>query len=349
MFALKKTISAFLSLGLGIFIVSLVLNRTEVSGEQILDKLQHLNLFFVALVIVTTFIHLWVSAYKWRIITQKLSKNNQKSQEFYLGYIIVATLAIQFLPQHIGQPFVQGLAIKIHKLTSLSRGFFSVIYDQLLNVLVPVLLLPPVLLYMFDKISLSWAIFITLGILLAIHYAITRWNKPLILFLGKSYWKLKQLMTRKQQLVPQEQVIEDISVLSTRFTLRLFWLSTFRHFNWILRGFFVVAAGGFAIKFWSIFFTTTLVQSAMLLSFTPANLGFMELGWISGLGLLGVSGGEAGNFALLLRILGLSSVIIIALAFWLVGFVNNLAELKTKKASLKNSETSKLVVDKKYR
>ena len=239
--------------------------------------------------------------------------------------------------------------IKIHKLTSLSRGFFSVIYDQLLNVLVPVLLLPPVLLYMFDKISLSWAIFITLGILLAIHYAITRWNKPLILFLGKSYWKLKQLMTRKQQLVPQEQVIEDIPVLSTRFTLRLFWLSTFRHFNWILRGFFVVSAGGFAIKFWSIFFTTTLVQSAMLLSFTPANLGFMELGWISGLGLLGVSGGEAGNFALLLRILGLSSVIIIALAFWLVGFVNNLAELKTKKASLKNSETSKLVVDKKYR
>ncbi len=85
MLSLKKIISAFSSLCLGILIIFLVLNRTEVSGEQVLNKLQHLNLFFVALVIVTTFIHLWVSAYKWRIITQKLSKNNQKSQDFYLG------------------------------------------------------------------------------------------------------------------------------------------------------------------------------------------------------------------------------------------------------------------------
>ncbi len=337
MLSLKKTISAFLSLGLGIFLVSLVLNRTEVSGEQVVDKLQHLNLFFVSLVTVSTFIHLWLSAYKWRIITQKLSKNNQQSQNFYLGYTILATLAIQFLPQHIGQPFVQGLAIKMHKLTSLSRGLFSVIYDQLLNIIVPILLLPPVLLYMLKKISLSWAIFITLGILLGIHYAVARWNKPLILFLGKSYCKLKQLIARKQQFANREQGIEDIPVLSTRFTLRLFWLSTFRHLNWILRSFFVVSAGGFAIKFWSIFFTTTLVQSAMLLSFTPANLGFMELGWIGGLGLLGVPAGEAGNFALLLRILGLGSVILIAIAFYLGVFANTLSR-KSNKPSVRSSK-----------
>ena len=348
MLSVKKIASASLSLCLGIFLIFLVLNRTGVSGEQILDKLQHLNLFFVGLVVVSTFIHLWLSAYKWRIITQKLNKNNQKPQKFYLGYMIIATLAIQFLPQHIGQPFVQGLAIKMHKLTSLSRGFFSVIYDQLLNVLVPVFLLPPALLYMFQKISLSWAIFITLGILLAIHCAIAAWNKPLILFLGKSYWQLKQLIARKKQ-ADQKQVMEDIPVLSTRFTLRLFWLSTFRHFNWILRGFFVVGAGGFAINFWSIFFTTTLVQSAMLISFTPGNLGFMEFGWIGGLGLLGVASGEAGNFALLLRILGLSSVIVIALGFWSITFINNLTKSKIQKTSFPSDKSPSLVVNKKHR
>jgi hypothetical protein len=77
----------------------------------------------------------------------------------------------------------------------------------------------------------------------------------------------------------------------------------------------VVTAGGFAINFWQIFFTTTLVQSAMLLSFTPANLGFMEWSWIGGLRLLGVAAQEAGNFALLQRILGLGSVILIAIFF----------------------------------
>jgi uncharacterized protein (TIRG00374 family) len=337
MLSFKKTISAVLSLGLGIFLVWLVLNQTEVSGEQVLDKLQHLNLFLVCLIIISTFTHLWLSAYKWRIITQKLSKNDRQSQNFYLGYTILAALAIQFLPQHIGQPFVQSLAIKMHKVTSLSRGLFSVIYDQLLNILVPIFLLPPALFYILGKISLSWAIFITLGILLGIHYAVARWNKPLILFLGKSYWKLKQLSSRKQQSSNQEQVIEDIPVLSTRFTLHLFWLSTFRHLNWILRSFFIVMAGGFAIKFWSIFFTTTLVQSAMLLSFTPANLGLMEWSWIGGLTLLGVLSGEAGNFALLQRILGLGSVIAIAIAFYLGVFANTLFR-KSNKLSVRSNK-----------
>jgi hypothetical protein len=337
MLSLKKIISAVLSLALGIFLVWLVLNQTGVNSEQVLDKLKHLNLFLVGLVTVSTFTHLWLSAYKWKIITQKLSKNNEQSQNFYLGYTIIANLAIQFVPQHIGMTFVQGLAIKLHKVTSLSRGLFSVIYDQLLNILVPILLLPPALLYMLGKISLSWAIFITLGILLGIHYAIAKWNKPLILFLSKTYWQLKQLISRQQKSTQTKLALEEVPVLSTRFTLRLFWLSTFRHLNWILRSFFVVSAGGFAIKFWSIFFTTTLVQSAMLLSFTPANLGFMEWSWIGGLTLLGVLSGEAGNFALLQRILGLGSVILIAIAFYLGVLANNFAN-KTNKSSVRSTK-----------
>lgn len=345
----KNIIYTVISLGLGFFLVWLVINLTPVSVEEVLNKLQHLNLIGVALVTVSTFTHLWLSAYKWRLITQKLTKNNQQLQSFYLSYVILANLAIQFVPQHIGLTFVQSLAIKLHKVTSLSKGIASVIYDQFLNIAIPLALLPPALLYMFGKVSLSWAIFISLGILLGIHYGIVRWNKPLILALFRLYSQLRQFVSRKQK-SPQTKVeIEEIPIFTTRFTIRLFWLSVFRHFNWILRSFFVVMAGGFAINFWSIFFTTTLVQSAMLVSITPANLGFMEWSWIGGLRLLGVAAGEAGNFALLQRILGLSSLVIIALAFWSIMFINNLAKSRTKKASLSSRENPALVVNKKHR
>ena len=336
MLSIKNIIYTALSLALGIFLVWLILTVTPVSGEQILDKLQHLNFVFVVGVVFTTFTHLWLSAYKWRLITAKLTKNNDQSPSFYLSYMIIANLAIQFVPQHIGMAFVQSLAVKLHKIGSLSKGVFSVVYDQFLNILIPVILLPPSILLILGKISLSLAIFLYSGILLLTHYVITQWHKPLIIFVVKIYWQLKGILSKSKSSLPTENKVEDIPILSTRFTVRLFWLSVLRHINWTLRSFFVVLAGNFAIKFWSILFTINIVQSAMLVSITPANLGFMEWSWIGSLGLLGVPAVETGNFALLQRILTLSSIVLIALVFWAFAFLNNLSGVKAKFDSSKN-------------
>ncbi|MGK7947514.1 MAG: lysylphosphatidylglycerol synthase transmembrane domain-containing protein [Xenococcaceae cyanobacterium] len=336
MLSFKNTIYTVLSLGIGVFLVWLILTVTPVSVEQIFDKLQHLNVIFVGCVILSTFTHLWLSAYKWRLITEKLTKNNERSPKFYLSYMIIANLVIQFLPQHIGMTFVQSFAVKLHKIGSLSKGVFSVIYDQLLNILIPVLLLPPSVLFILGKISLSLAIFIYLGILLLAHYVITQWHKPLIIFTVEKYWQLKQLLSKNKISGTVENKIADIPILSTRFTLRLFWLSVLRHINWTLRSFFVVLAGNFAIKFWSILFTINIVQSAMLVSITPANLGFMEWSWIGSLALLGVPAVETGNFAILQRIITLASIVLIALIFWVFTIFNNFSKVKTKFDSSKN-------------
>ena len=336
MLSTKNIIYTVLSLGLGIFLVWLILTLTPVSGEQIFDKLQHLNLIFAACVVLSMFLHLWLSAYKWRLITEKLTKNNDRSPNFYLSYMIFANLAIQFVPQHIGMAFVQSLAVKVHKIGSLSKGVFSVVYDQFLNILIPVILLPPSILLILGKISLSLAIFLYLGILLLAHYIITQWHKPLIILIVKQYWQLKKILSKDKSSLSKDNNIKDIPILSTRFTIRLFWLSVLRHINWSLRSFFVVLAGNFAIKFWSILFTINIVQSAMLVSITPANLGFMEWSWIGSLGLLGVPALETGNFALLQRIITLSSLVLITLIFWAFTLLNNLTETKTKLDGSKN-------------
>lgn len=336
MLSFKNIIYTIVSLGIGIFLVWLILNFTPVRVEQIFDKLQHLNFIFVACVVISTFIHLWLSAYKWRLITEKLTKNNERSPNFYLSYIILANLTIQFVPQHIGMAFVQSLAVKLHKIGSLSKGIFSVVYDQLLNILIPVILLPVSVLFILGKISLSLAIFLYLGILLFAHYVITQWHKPLIIFTVKRYWGIKKILSKNKLSVVEENKIEDIPILSTRFTTHLFWISVFRHINWTLRSFFVVLAGNFAIKFWSILFTINIVQSAMLVSITPANLGFMEWSWIGSLALLGVPAVETGNFAILQRIITLCSIVLIALVFWLFTMFSNIYKVKTKFGSGRN-------------
>ena len=330
MLSSKNLLYGIFSLSLGWFLIWLILRFTPVSIEQIINQLQHLNLFYVSLVIISTFTHLWITAYKWKLITRKLTSNYQTSQNFYLIYIVFANLIAQFVPQQIGLTFVQSLALKFHKVSSLSQGFFSVVYDQFFNILIPLLLLPPSLLLLLGKIPLSVAIFASLGILLLVHCFILKWHKPFILWLFKTYDRVKIAAGKKSA---QTGMLNDVPVLSTRFTVRLFWLSVLRHANWMLRSFFVVMAGGLAIQFWAIAFTTNLVQTAMIVSITPANLGFMEWSWIGGLKLLGVPAVVAGNFAFLQRILGIFSIILIAVFCWFMFILD-----RSLSATVKNNK-----------
>jgi uncharacterized protein (TIRG00374 family) len=335
MISKKNILYAVLSCSLGIFLVWLLLTLTPVTIEQIVDSLQNLSLVYVALVVITTFVHLWFTSYKWQIIAQKLTDNHHTPQKFYLYYIVFANLIAQFVPYQVGLTVVQGLAIKLHKVGTLSQGFFSLLYDQFFNLLVPILLLPPTLLLFLKKVSVGWAIFLSLGILLATHIVILYWHKPLAITLFKCYKRFKQKASKKTAKVNLD-VAEEIPILSTRFTIKVFWISVIRHANWILRSFFVVLAGKFAINFWAIAFTINLVQTAMIISITPANLGFMEWSWIGGLELLGIPTLVASNFAVVQRILGVFAVIIIALGCWfsfgLDGFYLKKNELSQKKS-----------------
>lgn len=323
----SKILYAILSFSLGLFLVWLIVRLTPISIEQVLSDLQDLNIIYVCLVVIATFIHLWLTAYKWKLITQKLTLNQKKTQRFYLYYIVFANLLAQILPQQLGLTFVQGLALKLHKVSSFSQGFFSVIYDQIFNLLIPILLLPPSILLFTNQISLPLAIFLSLGTLLIAHCLIIKWHKPLLLAAFKGYCQVKKKVLSNKKQIDLNLVNDKIPIFATSFTTYLFWLSALRHGNWILRSYLVVLAGGFAIKFWAIAFTTNLVQTAMLVSITPANLGFMEWSWIGGLELLGIPAVEAGSFAFLQRILGVFSIILIALCCWLSLIASNLLVL----------------------
>ena len=324
----KNIISSVLSLALGVFLVWLILRFTEVDVDQIIASFYSLNPLFAGLAITALIIHTLLTAYKWGLVTQKLTPDNQQPLRFYVFYTTLGSLSMQFMPQYVGMVMVQNLALRVHKVSSFSRGFLSVVYDQFFNLLIPLLLFPASLLYVLKYISLSVAVFIWIATIIGTHFVINQWHRRIISWLIKTLTWVKQLKSRKS---PQAEIsTRDDSILSKQFTLYLYWISVLRYVVWIIRGLLIAIAGGFKMKLWAVAFISPIVQLAMLLSFTPANLGLMEFSWIGLLGLFDVPDVDAVKFALMQRFLYLVAVVIMLAVFAVVSLVERFALFTSK-------------------
>lgn len=328
----KNIISSFLSLGLGFFLVWLILRFTDVDLKEIAASFYSLNPLYAGLAIVTLILHTFLTAHKWGLVTQKLApddqqdnSDNQQTLKFYLFYTTLGSLTMQFMPQYVGMVMVQNLALRVHKISSFSKGFLSVIYDQFFNFLIPFLLFPAAILYAFEYISLSVALWIWVATIIATHFLINKWHRRLISFLITVLTWVKQLKPGKSKNnKPPMQVSKD-SILGKNFTLYLYWISVVRYVVWIVRGVLIAIAGGFKIKMWAVIFVTPIVQLAMLFSFTPANLGLMEFSWIGLLRLFDVADATSVQFSLMQRFLYIVAVVIILAVFAVVSVVERFA------------------------
>ena len=330
MLSRKNIIYSILSLGLGLILIWLILKFTDVKFEEVIASFYHLNPWYTGLAIISLLIHIWFTAYKWNLVTHKLAPDRQQPLRFYLFYTTLGSLTMQFMPQYIGMVAVQNLALRVHKVSSLSKGFLSVIYDQFFNFLIPLLLFPGAILYVLGHSSLSLAVFAASTAIIGTHFIIKKWHKPLITFLIRAYSSLKKWKSKQKQL-QDKSAPENYELLGRKFTLDLYWISVIRYVVWIIRGIVVVLAGGFKIKLWAVVFITPIVQLAMLLSFTPANLGLMELSWVGLLALFQVPNASAIEFALLQRFLYVISTVIALFGFLFIWSIEHLFKLKIVK------------------
>ena len=328
----KNVISSILSLGIGFFFVWLILHFTDVDLKEIVASFYSLNPFYTGLAIAALILHTALTAYKWSLVTQKLTPKNQQPLKFYLFYTTLGSLTMQFMPQYVGMVMVQNLALRVHKISSFSKGFLSVVYDQFFNLLIPVLLFPTSILYVLGYISLSVAVWVWIATIIAVHFIINRWHRRIISFLIQALTWLKQFKGGKSAVPDSAVATSKDSILSKNFTLYLYWISVIRYIVWIVRGVTIAIACGFKIELWAVAFISPIVQLAMLFSFTPANLGLMEFSWIGLLGLFGVPDVIAVKFSLIQRFLYIIAVMIILAVFAVVSVWDKFA-LFTQKQS----------------
>lgn len=319
----KNLISSILSLGLGFILIGLILRFTEVDSSEIIASFYSLNPLYTGLAIAALILHTWLTAYKWNLVTHKLNSDNQQPLRFYLFYTTLGSLTMQFMPQYIGMVAVQNLALRLHNISSFSRGFLSVIYDQFFNFLIPLLLFPASILFVFGYVSLSVALFAWVIFIVATRFIIKKWHRRLISSLIKAYSWVKQLKPGTDKKPIPKLVNTDSSIADRKFTIELFWVSVVRYAVWIVRGVLIAIATGFKMKLWAVVFITPIVQLAMLFSFTPANLGLMELSWIGLLQLFQVSNGDAVEYALMQRFLYIAAVTIMMAVFFVVWLVEH--------------------------
>ena len=325
----KNIISSVLSLALGFVLIWLILRFTNVDLREVAARFYSLNPLFAGLAIASLIVHTVLTAYKWGLVMQKLTPDNQQPFKFYLFYTTLGSLTMQFMPQYVGMVMVQNLALRMHKISSFSRGFLSVVYDQFFNLLIPLLLFPTSILYVLSYISLPVALFIWIATIIGTHFIINRWHRRLITWLIQTLTWIKQRKSKPESDGSVKAPPSD-SVLGKQFTLYLYWLSVVRYLVWIVRGIFIAIAGGFKIKLWAIAFISPIVQLAMLLSFTPANLGFMEFSWIGLLDLFKVPGEIAVQFALMQRFLYVVAVVIILAVFAVIAALDRLPLFPSK-------------------
>ena len=328
--AKKNIIFSVLSLVLGLVLVWLILKFTDIQFSEIIASFYHLNPWYTGLAIASLILHFWFTAYKWNLVTDKLTPERKQPPRFYFFYTALGAFSMQFMPQYLGMVAVQNLALRVHKISSFSRGFLSIIYDQFFNFLIPLLLFPASVLFVLGYISLSLAVFATTTVLILAHFIIKKWHKPLIELLIKAYGQVKNLKNKNKQKI-ETGVTAEYSLFGRKFTLYLFWISVIRYLFWLIRGVLIAIAGGFKIKLWAIVFITPIVQLAMLLSFTPANLGLMELSWIGLLGLFQVPTAQSVEFAFLQRFLYIISASITLFGFLIIWLWERVLGIKTVK------------------
>ena len=334
MYLNKKTIAySVLSLILGFACIYLIIYFTPISWKDIYLKFKKINLNYILLIIIVTFINNYFLAYKWKQVIQRLSEKQTKSQIFYLFYIVLGALVGIVIPRQLSMLTVQSLATNLHKVSNLSNGFLSAIYNQILNLVIPLLLVPPTILFALKYISLSVTIFLSVAIVCIAPLIIRKWQKPIIIFLLKIYYKLK-----KNHKGNKPDLLTEVPVLKPSFTIHLYWITVLFHALGIFRNYLVVIAAGLNIKLWIILLGTPLIYLAMLLSITPGNLGIMEWSWIGILELYNVSPQDAATFAILQRILLTLSIIFIFICISLTLIVNKFYVAKNSHRYVKSNK-----------
>lgn len=314
---LKIIAYSLLSLILGVTCIYLIIYFTPITIKDIYLKFKQINLIYIILIFTTTFINNYLLAYKWKQVIQRLSKKQTKPQIFYLFYIVLGALVGIVIPRQLSMLTVQSLATNLHKVSNLSNGFLSAIYNQILNLVIPLLLLPPTILFALKYIPLSVTIFLSVAIVCIAPYIIRKWQKPIIIFILKIYYKLK-----KNPKGDKPDLSTEVSVLKPSFTIHLYWITVLFHALGIFRNYLVVIAAGLNIKLSIVVLGTPLIYLAMLLSITPGNLGIMEWTWIGILEFYNVSPQDAASFAILQRILLTLSIIFIFISVSLTLAVN---------------------------
>ena len=288
-----------LSLAAGAALVVLTFRATGSEPAQIREALAGLEWLFVALIVLCTLAHLWITGEKWRILAERQG-TPPASPGFYLYYSAASAVLGQVLPVYAANVGVRAWAAKRHQAVPVSRGVFTALYDQFSDLLVALVVLLPALLTALRWCSMGAALALMVAGVALTGLVVGRLQRTLVGLLARLYRRCRPKYAGSDG---NESVLYDAALAT-----RLYWIAALRYAVLILRGYLVARAAGYSLGLGELVFAGAIVQFAPFVSFTPGALGVVEWGWIGTLAIFGVPAAEAARFALVHRILGAGAI-----------------------------------------
>ncbi|MCD4755246.1 MAG: flippase-like domain-containing protein [Deltaproteobacteria bacterium] len=333
----RSAILAGGSFAIGIFLLIGLCSLYSIQIGDVEKILHEINLSFAVLIFASTFFHFWITGVKWRIVTQKITSISQTNTNFFL-YSSLTGLLSQAIPLQFCVLFVRTLATRWHDNLSLKKGAASAVYDQFFDLLIPLLILGPGLLYIFNAVDKMIFVVITSILFLILLLFISFAGEQIIIRLLKFGALLPYVGTHLKKKVQDLQINNREGILAPGTIAIIFFLSLIRYINLLLRYYVVSLAIGADISFFQVTAAMPAIHLSIILPITPAGLGVAEWGWVGILSFMGTGLDDATSFALFARILVFISVVTVCTIAYLFAIVFRRTPLRDRQGATRHFE-----------
>ena len=251
-------------------------------------------------------VQLFISSVKWRMILERVvsDKSSRPGLDFYMTSSAASAVFSQFLPAYVCSIAVRSFAAKRLHGISVTTAATTSAFEQFFDLMI--------LLLMAMATALVWVAGWGANAWILATLAIMTLGLGLTVLLPRFLGLLRIISGIHPRLKAIGIMMDSNSaaqVLNGRLFATLYLLSLARYLTMAVRPFLLVVALKFDMVWFQAIQCFILVQTTLIASLTPGNIGLQEWGWTGVLSFVGMAPDVAAEFALMLRIFGIVSIL----------------------------------------
>ncbi len=316
---------SLLGIGLAVLLITLLIQFTNLDISTFLGIFLETSEFTIVSVLLMMAINLSVGALKWKLVIEHLQDKTSRrpSFMFYLFYTSLGAFFGLFLPVQVTTLLVRGTSFRAGW-GSMRKGMITSLFSQTQDfILIAIFLIPGLFLITGNTSFPTWA----LSVLLLLFFGYVFFHSfaaKIVNNLANIQIQPKPSKSQYPKIIHKFQevftVMNDMKLWDRSLVIPLYCLSLLRFLNLALRSYIISQELGLGVSPFLVFSMSSIVQLSLIVAVTPGNLGLLEWGWVGLLRFVGIHLTEAANFALVSRIFGYGSTILVFTVILIIFF-----------------------------
>lgn len=266
------------------------------------------------------------AALRWMLVVRQLdSLATNRSYFYFLRYAVLGGVSEILFLGALGNIGVKSMALKIDGQLPLTKGTYSVLFDQLITLLINTLFLFPAILFLTKAITLVQGVWLAVAFLLLVFLLFWFCNPFMVgavMGLYSVALRILAFLPFLRQRLPEHVIRKDQFAISRAAAGQVFLVGIIKYLLLAGFSFSVALAVGISLPFSIFWLSEGAVLTLVTFPILPGNVGVSEAGWYGVLSLVGVSN-QASLMAFMItsRLLFNFSVLLVGGTVWLIHFL----------------------------